>query len=169
MGLCSRPVEEGSEQSQTQGYTGASPPRETGPPHCSQSHLSFLLSSPEDLSDTEEMFPKDITKWSSNDLMDKIESPEPEDTQGQQVWGCCRAWGGRLQGFSPLLSDPAPAQCWTYMGIGGPQALLVTVAASVRSARLGCPLAHSMASVLLQMVCTARAPLSSGWPPVWSS
>uniref|UniRef100_A0A2K5IHP8 DDHD domain-containing protein n=1 Tax=Colobus angolensis palliatus TaxID=336983 RepID=A0A2K5IHP8_COLAP len=35
----------------------------------------------EDLSDTEEMFPEDITKWSSNDLMDKIESPEPEDTQ----------------------------------------------------------------------------------------
>lgn len=35
----------------------------------------------EDLSDTEEMFPKDITKWNSNDLMDKIESPEPEDTQ----------------------------------------------------------------------------------------
>ncbi|XP_066116798.1 membrane-associated phosphatidylinositol transfer protein 2 isoform X1 [Saccopteryx bilineata] len=36
----------------------------------------------EDLSDSEEMFPKDITKWNSNDLMDKIESPEPEDTQG---------------------------------------------------------------------------------------
>ncbi|XP_053784658.1 membrane-associated phosphatidylinositol transfer protein 2 isoform X1 [Desmodus rotundus] len=35
----------------------------------------------EDLSDSEEMFPKDITKWSSNDLMDKIEGPEPEDTQ----------------------------------------------------------------------------------------
>nr|XP_051684541.1 membrane-associated phosphatidylinositol transfer protein 2 isoform X3 [Oryctolagus cuniculus] len=35
----------------------------------------------EDLSDSEEMFPKDITKWSSNDLMDKIESPEPEDNQ----------------------------------------------------------------------------------------
>uniref|UniRef100_A0A2K6G8R7 Phosphatidylinositol transfer protein membrane associated 2 n=1 Tax=Propithecus coquereli TaxID=379532 RepID=A0A2K6G8R7_PROCO len=35
----------------------------------------------EDLSDQEEMFPKDITKWSSNDLMDKIESPEPEDAQ----------------------------------------------------------------------------------------
>uniref|UniRef100_A0A8C9Q728 Phosphatidylinositol transfer protein membrane associated 2 n=1 Tax=Spermophilus dauricus TaxID=99837 RepID=A0A8C9Q728_SPEDA len=35
----------------------------------------------EDLSDSEEMFPKDITKWSSNDLMDTIESPEPEDTQ----------------------------------------------------------------------------------------
>ncbi|XP_012637653.1 membrane-associated phosphatidylinositol transfer protein 2 isoform X1 [Microcebus murinus] len=35
----------------------------------------------EDLSDQEEMFPKDISKWSSNDLMDKIESPEPEDSQ----------------------------------------------------------------------------------------
>ncbi|XP_070076465.1 membrane-associated phosphatidylinositol transfer protein 2 isoform X11 [Equus przewalskii] len=35
----------------------------------------------EDLSDSEEMFAKDITKWNSNDLMDKIESPEPEDTQ----------------------------------------------------------------------------------------
>ncbi|KAM5199487.1 membrane-associated phosphatidylinositol transfer protein 2 isoform 2-T5 [Hipposideros larvatus] len=35
----------------------------------------------EDLSDSEELFPKDITKWNSNDLMDKIESPEPEDTQ----------------------------------------------------------------------------------------
>ncbi|XP_042525005.1 membrane-associated phosphatidylinositol transfer protein 2 isoform X7 [Dipodomys spectabilis] len=35
----------------------------------------------EDLSDSEEMFPKDITKWSSNDLVDKVESPEPEDTQ----------------------------------------------------------------------------------------
>lgn len=39
---------------------------------------------PEDLSDSEEMFPEDITKWSSNDLMDKMESPEPEDTQGNQ-------------------------------------------------------------------------------------
>ncbi|XP_024901324.1 membrane-associated phosphatidylinositol transfer protein 2 isoform X4 [Pteropus alecto] len=35
----------------------------------------------EDLSDSEEPFPKDITKWNSDDLMDKIESPEPEDTQ----------------------------------------------------------------------------------------
>ncbi|XP_036777920.1 membrane-associated phosphatidylinositol transfer protein 2 isoform X5 [Manis pentadactyla] len=35
----------------------------------------------EDLSDSEEPFPEDITKWNSNDLMDKIESPEPEDTQ----------------------------------------------------------------------------------------
>ncbi|XP_068019606.1 membrane-associated phosphatidylinositol transfer protein 2 isoform X6 [Melanerpes formicivorus] len=36
----------------------------------------------EDLSDNEEMFPKEITKWNSNDLMDKIESPECDDVQG---------------------------------------------------------------------------------------
>ncbi|XP_075835202.1 membrane-associated phosphatidylinositol transfer protein 2 isoform X7 [Microtus pennsylvanicus] len=29
----------------------------------------------------EEVFPKDITKWNSNDLMDKMENPEPEDPQ----------------------------------------------------------------------------------------
>ncbi|XP_074154936.1 membrane-associated phosphatidylinositol transfer protein 2 isoform X7 [Sminthopsis crassicaudata] len=33
----------------------------------------------EDLSDNEESFPKEITKWSSDDLMDKIETPEPDD------------------------------------------------------------------------------------------
>ncbi|XP_045152692.1 membrane-associated phosphatidylinositol transfer protein 2 isoform X4 [Echinops telfairi] len=33
----------------------------------------------EDLSDSEDMFPKDISKWNSNDLMDKIESREAED------------------------------------------------------------------------------------------
>uniref|UniRef100_A0A4W4HBP8 DDHD domain-containing protein n=1 Tax=Electrophorus electricus TaxID=8005 RepID=A0A4W4HBP8_ELEEL len=32
----------------------------------------------EDLSDSEEIFAKEITKWSSNDLMDKIETVEPE-------------------------------------------------------------------------------------------
>ncbi|XP_074154947.1 membrane-associated phosphatidylinositol transfer protein 2 isoform X8 [Sminthopsis crassicaudata] len=32
----------------------------------------------EDLSDNEESFPKEITKWSSDDLMDKIETPEPD-------------------------------------------------------------------------------------------
>ncbi|XP_068937825.1 membrane-associated phosphatidylinositol transfer protein 2 isoform X4 [Petaurus breviceps papuanus] len=32
----------------------------------------------EDLSDSEEPFPKEITKWSSDDLMDKIETPESD-------------------------------------------------------------------------------------------
>ncbi|XP_015232273.1 PREDICTED: membrane-associated phosphatidylinositol transfer protein 2-like [Cyprinodon variegatus] len=35
----------------------------------------------EDLSDNEEMFSKEITKWSSNDLMDKIETIEVDESQ----------------------------------------------------------------------------------------
>lgn len=47
-------------------------------------HLKMLFLSlfKEDLSDNEELFPKEITKWSSNDLMDKIETPECDDVQG---------------------------------------------------------------------------------------
>uniref|UniRef100_G3PSP2 Phosphatidylinositol transfer protein membrane associated 2 n=1 Tax=Gasterosteus aculeatus aculeatus TaxID=481459 RepID=G3PSP2_GASAC len=36
----------------------------------------------EDFSDNEEMFAKEITKWSSNDLMDKIETMEADEAQG---------------------------------------------------------------------------------------
>uniref|UniRef100_A0A8C1L283 Phosphatidylinositol transfer protein membrane associated 2 n=1 Tax=Cyprinus carpio TaxID=7962 RepID=A0A8C1L283_CYPCA len=36
----------------------------------------------EDFSDNEEIFVKEITKWSSNDLMDKIETAEAEEAQG---------------------------------------------------------------------------------------
>lgn len=39
----------------------------------------------EDFSDNEEMFAKDITKWSSNDLMDKIETIEVDEAQGLGV------------------------------------------------------------------------------------
>ncbi|XP_068100548.1 membrane-associated phosphatidylinositol transfer protein 2 isoform X5 [Hyperolius riggenbachi] len=35
----------------------------------------------EDLSDNEEVLPKEITKWSSNDLMDKIETAEADELQ----------------------------------------------------------------------------------------
>ncbi|XP_008421580.1 membrane-associated phosphatidylinositol transfer protein 2 isoform X2 [Poecilia reticulata] len=35
----------------------------------------------EDLSDNEDMFSKEITKWSSNDLMDKIETTEVDEAQ----------------------------------------------------------------------------------------
>eukprot|EP00064_Thunnus_orientalis_P018573 superscaffoldBa00004324_g18674 len=34
----------------------------------------------EDLSDSEEVFPKEITKWNSNDLMDKIEAADTDET-----------------------------------------------------------------------------------------
>lgn len=37
----------------------------------------------EDFSDNEDMFSKEITKWSSNDLMDKIETIEVDEGQGK--------------------------------------------------------------------------------------
>ncbi|XP_072290148.1 membrane-associated phosphatidylinositol transfer protein 2-like isoform X2 [Eucyclogobius newberryi] len=37
----------------------------------------------EDLSDGEEVFPKEITKWNSNDLMDKMEAGDTEDAPGE--------------------------------------------------------------------------------------
>uniref|UniRef100_A0A8V5H427 Uncharacterized protein n=1 Tax=Melopsittacus undulatus TaxID=13146 RepID=A0A8V5H427_MELUD len=56
----------------------------------------------EDLSDNEEMFPKEITKWSSNDLMDKIETPECDDVQGS--FHCSKDSRGpkmlKLEGFA---------------------------------------------------------------------
>uniref|UniRef100_A0A8C2VHI2 Phosphatidylinositol transfer protein membrane associated 2 n=1 Tax=Chinchilla lanigera TaxID=34839 RepID=A0A8C2VHI2_CHILA len=52
----------------------------------------------EDLSDSEDMFPKDITKWSSNDLMDKTESPEPEDAQDS----LCRPSGPEFRAASSV-------------------------------------------------------------------
>ena len=36
----------------------------------------------EDFSDNEEVFPKEIAKWNSNDLMDKIEAGDDEGTSG---------------------------------------------------------------------------------------
>ncbi|XP_066507092.1 membrane-associated phosphatidylinositol transfer protein 2 isoform X4 [Hoplias malabaricus] len=39
----------------------------------------------EDLSDNEEIFTKEITKWSSNDLMDKIETAEVDEPQSDLV------------------------------------------------------------------------------------
>uniref|UniRef100_A0A673ZGK3 Phosphatidylinositol transfer protein membrane associated 2 n=1 Tax=Salmo trutta TaxID=8032 RepID=A0A673ZGK3_SALTR len=46
----------------------------------------------EDLSGDEEVFPKEIAKWNSDDLMDKIESADAEDTPGMErnaVWVQC--------------------------------------------------------------------------------
>ncbi|XP_056149588.1 membrane-associated phosphatidylinositol transfer protein 2-like isoform X1 [Lampris incognitus] len=37
----------------------------------------------EDLSDNEEVFPKEIAKWNSNDLMDKIEAADTEGNSGE--------------------------------------------------------------------------------------
>lgn len=42
----------------------------------------FCVNPAEDLSDGEEVFPKEIAKWNSNDLMDKIEAADTEETPG---------------------------------------------------------------------------------------
>lgn len=36
----------------------------------------------EDFSDTEDVLPKEISKWNSNDLMDKIEAVDTEEAPG---------------------------------------------------------------------------------------
>lgn len=73
-------------------------------PQFPNSMLKPPLPSPEDLSDSEETFPKDIAKWNSNDLMDKIEGPELEDTQGNWL-ARCRAWEGKGGGAAPEPGD----------------------------------------------------------------
>uniref|UniRef100_A0A8C4GH50 DDHD domain-containing protein n=1 Tax=Dicentrarchus labrax TaxID=13489 RepID=A0A8C4GH50_DICLA len=46
----------------------------------------------EDLSDSEEVIPKEITKWNSNDLMDKIEAADPEETPGMMKTTNTSSW-----------------------------------------------------------------------------
>lgn len=48
-------------------------------------HVSSCGRFAEDLSDNEDMFSKEITKWSSNDLMDKIETIEVDEAQGHHI------------------------------------------------------------------------------------
>lgn len=62
------------------------------------------------------MFPKDITKWNSNDLMDKIESPEPEDSQGNQLGAAGPGEGGQAD-QAPPPQEGAPRYPG---GLGGP-------------------------------------------------
>lgn len=57
-----------------------------------------------------------MTKWNSNDLMDKMESPEPEESQGKQRWG---------GGCSSPLSYPITAQWWDTGTCSIPECLLL--------------------------------------------
>lgn len=50
--------------------------------YTSVDHNLFCVTPAEDLSDGEEVFPKEIAKWNSNDLMDKIEAADTEETPG---------------------------------------------------------------------------------------
>ncbi|KAM9821811.1 membrane-associated phosphatidylinositol transfer protein 2-like isoform 9-T12 [Syngnathus typhle] len=60
----------------------------------------------EDFSDSEEVLPKQITKWNSNDLMDKIEAPDMEETAGDMAVDYDRAAGGER-----LDEDSSSQQC----------------------------------------------------------
>ena len=56
----------------------------------------------EDFSDNEEMFAKEITKWSSNDLMDKIETIEVDEAQGRRCFFCWKLTDVRAEEVLPL-------------------------------------------------------------------
>ncbi|XP_052422587.1 membrane-associated phosphatidylinositol transfer protein 2 isoform X3 [Carassius gibelio] len=63
----------------------------------------------EGFSDSEEIFVKDITKWSSNDLMDKIETVDAEEAQGDY-----QELGGEFSGTASgerLNEDCSSQQC----------------------------------------------------------
>lgn len=44
--------------------------------------MSILFGPAEDFSDNEDSLPKEIAKWNSNDLMDKIEAADTEEASG---------------------------------------------------------------------------------------
>ncbi|NWZ01846.1 PITM1 protein, partial [Loxia curvirostra] len=50
----------------------------------------------EDLSDSDEVFAKEMTKWSSNDFLDTLERPMELDEALGELWGCSgpKFWGG---------------------------------------------------------------------------
>ncbi|KAG5835089.1 hypothetical protein ANANG_G00268430 [Anguilla anguilla] len=66
----------------------------------------------EDLSDNEEIFGKEITKWSSNDLMDKIEAADADGSQGDlyQETGGEYAVTGSGEGLGEDGSSQEPLQ-----------------------------------------------------------
>ncbi|XP_029534010.2 membrane-associated phosphatidylinositol transfer protein 2 [Oncorhynchus nerka] len=64
----------------------------------------------EDLSGDEEVFPNEIAKWNSNDLMDKIESADAEDTPGELYKDMAGDYE-REAGDERLDEDLSPQQC----------------------------------------------------------
>uniref|UniRef100_A0A8C2HUW3 Phosphatidylinositol transfer protein membrane associated 2 n=1 Tax=Cyprinus carpio TaxID=7962 RepID=A0A8C2HUW3_CYPCA len=78
----------------------------------------------EDLSDNEDIFAKEITKWNSNDLMDKIDTTEAEESQGIIYLIIpqhnLRTHSGRLEGFhfkffSGLSGENTPKRVYIHV------------------------------------------------------
>ncbi|XP_073442173.1 membrane-associated phosphatidylinositol transfer protein 2 isoform X6 [Dendrobates tinctorius] len=64
----------------------------------------------EDLSDNEEVLPKEITKWSSNDLMDKIETAETDELQDDSYHETAEyTVSSSVEGLSIMEDDSAQA------------------------------------------------------------
>ncbi|KAI1881975.1 hypothetical protein AGOR_G00245720 [Albula goreensis] len=66
----------------------------------------------EDLSDNEEIFTKEITKWSSNDLMDKIDTVDMDESQGDMYQETGEEYSGPASGerLTEEGSAPQPLQ-----------------------------------------------------------
>lgn len=56
----------------------------------------------EDLSDGEEVFPKEISKWNSNEMMDKIEAEDAEEAPGMMKTMNTSSWKVTLPQFLML-------------------------------------------------------------------
>ncbi|XP_063820608.1 membrane-associated phosphatidylinositol transfer protein 2 isoform X9 [Pseudophryne corroboree] len=64
----------------------------------------------EDLSDNEEVLPKEITKWSSNDLMDKIETAETDELRDDSYQETAEyAVSSSVEGLSIMEDESAQA------------------------------------------------------------
>lgn len=91
-------------------------------------HPHFPPASAEDLSDSDEVFAKEMTKWSSNDFLDTLERPAELDEALGELWGCSgpKFWGGCPgRGLIPTLETPSasPGLCayrgWSQHHQGG--------------------------------------------------
>lgn len=77
-----------------------------------------LPATAEDLSDSDEVFAKEMTKWSSNDFLDTLERPaELDDALGEWRGGsgpkpwCGHPGRGLTPIWTPQLGSPGPCSC----------------------------------------------------------
>lgn len=88
-----------------------------GGPHGLPTH-GPLPATAEDLSDSDEVFAKEMTKWSSNDFLDTLERPAELDEALGEQWG---SPGPKLRRGCP---GRGPTPAWMpWLGSPGPCAL----------------------------------------------
>ncbi|KAF4794860.1 Membrane-associated phosphatidylinositol transfer protein 1 [Turdus rufiventris] len=85
------------------------------------SRSSYSSQHGEDLSDSDEVFAKEMTKWSSNDFLDTLERPVELDEALGEHWGCSgpKSWGGYPErGLIPTWRSQLPHQGYVPAGDG---------------------------------------------------